>query len=605
MGTERTPLRGVADLASEPFGSRRERSERLPTLDQRHHHPRRPQARPADEAADGKPRRRRFGRETRQTSFEGDQALPFGRREEAQGEMEIQRIDQGEPPSSEPMRHLQARESGQFFRHRKFQRNAIEAARHRVMLAAFRGEAIMRLSFLGAAGEVTGSSLLLETHRGSLLVDCGLFQGGAEERRRNAARFPFDPRALGAVVLTHAHLDHVGRLPYLLRAGFRGRIHAHQATAALAGILLRDAYELMRADLEKENRARLRRGLAPLPAPYDRADLEAVLERFSTHAYRDPFAPLPGISVEMRDAGHILGSASLRIAWRQDDRERVLAVSGDLGPFAAPLMCDPQPIEDADWLVLESTYGNRRHRSRSETLDELGGIFVRAAEQGGAVLIPAFAVGRSQEILWWLGEHRERWGIARFRIFLDSPMAVAVGEVYDRFVTLLDHEAQRRWRGPSHPLRLPNLRLVTRSEDSIAINQVAGPLIVIAGSGMCNGGRILHHLRHRLWRENTELVFVGYQAEGTLGRRLVEGAQYVSIFGERIRVRARIHTVGGLSAHGDREDLCRWYQALTKRPPVWLVHGEDAARRGLAEALGERFGAKADQPNRGESILLG
>lgn len=463
----------------------------------------------------------------------------------------------------------------------------------------------MRLSFLGAAGEVTGSAFLLESRSGRLLVDCGLFQGGAEERRRNAARFPFDPLALDAVVLTHAHLDHIGRLPYLVRAGFRGRIHAHRAAVDLAAILLRDAFELMRADLEKENRARLRRGLKPLPPPYDRGDLERVLERLTPHDYGEPFEPLPGTRVEMRDAGHILGSASLRIAWPEGGRERVLAVSGDLGPYGAPLMRDPTPVADADFLLLESTYGDRRHRRRADTLAELGAILAEAAARRGAVLIPAFAVGRSQEILWWLGAQREAWGIHRFRIFLDSPMAVAVGEVYDRFAALLDEEARRRWHGPSHPLRLPNLRLITRSEDSMAVNRLEGPLIVIAGSGMCNGGRILHHLRHRLWREDTAIVFVGYQAQGTLGRRLVDGAEYVTIFGERIRVRASIHTVGGLSAHGDQEDLCRWYEALAKRPPVWLVHGEEAARQGLAAALRERFAPEVRLPGRGESVILG
>lgn len=462
----------------------------------------------------------------------------------------------------------------------------------------------MRLRFLGAAGEVTGSAFLLENGAGRLLLDCGLFQGGADERRRNAAPFPFDPGSLAAVVLTHAHIDHSGRLPYLIRAGFRRRIHAHRATVALADILLRDAYELMRADLDKENRARLRRGLAPRPVAYEREDLERVLESFVSHDYRKPFEPLPGIMVEFYDAGHILGSASLRILWQEAGRTRVLAVSGDLGPYGAPLMRDPEPISDADWLILESTYGDRRHRPRAATVEELGMILETAAASGGSVLIPAFAVGRSQEILWWLAQHRERFGLHRFRVFLDSPMAVAVGEVYERFVSLLDEEAQRRWKGPAHPLRLPNLRLITRSEDSIAINRLEGPLIVIAGSGMCNGGRILHHLRHRLWRDNTAIVFVGYQAAGTLGRKLIEGASYVTIFGERIKVRARIHTLGGLSAHGDQEDLCRWYGALAKHPPVWLVHGEEHAREGLAAALHQRFAAEVHRPRQGESLLL-
>lgn len=462
----------------------------------------------------------------------------------------------------------------------------------------------MLVRFHGAAGEVTGSCHEVEAAGHRLLLDCGLIQGGREDEARNRAPFGFDPAAIDAVVLSHAHIDHCGRLPLLVRRGFRGPIHCTAATADLLRIMLEDSARLAEADAERENRRRPAH--APPAQPlYDLDDVEATLERLAPHPLDVPRQILPGITLRLREAGHILGSASVELRADEGGRERVLLFSGDVGMCGTPILKDPAPPGRADLVLLESTYGDRLHRPRAETVAELGAVFADAWRDGGNVLIPAFAVGRTQELLYWMAEHYDEWKLSRWQIFLDSPMASKVARVYEHHHALFDADAVRAWRH-RNPFTLPNLVTTSDVAQSQAINRFTGGAIIIAGSGMCNGGRIRHHLRQNLGRPNAHVVFAGYQAAGTLGRRLVDGQREVRIFGEEIHVRAQRHTIGGLSAHADQAGLLDWYGAARDadggHPKAVLVHGEDRAREPMAEAIARRFGARTRLARPGDVV---
>lgn len=447
----------------------------------------------------------------------------------------------------------------------------------------------MQVTFHGAAGEVTGSMHLVQVAGKRILLDCGLIQGGVQAEARNADPFPFDVAALDAVVLSHAHIDQIGRVPLLVARGYRGPVYAQQATADLMPIMLLDAASLQRSEAERANRRR-RRGEPEQRPLYTPEQVHDALEQLRPLAY-DAATPIaPGVQLILRDAGHILGSCIVELR----GEGRTLVFSGDLGPADTPILRDATPVPHADRVVMESTYGDRNHRQRSATVDELGEILATAWREGGNVLIPAFAVGRSQELLYWFARHWDAWQLHHWRIFLDSPMAGKVVQVYDRHHALFDADARQVWRGTPNPFRLPNLRVTDSVEESMAINRLQSGAIIIAGGGMANGGRILHHLRQNLGRRNAHVVFVGYQAEGTLGRRLVDGARWVRIHGRDYRVNARRHTVGGLSAHRDQQGLIDWYGGFEPSPPLALVHGEDRAREALAGELHERFGIRAD-----------
>ena len=446
----------------------------------------------------------------------------------------------------------------------------------------------MQIEFHGAAGEVTGSLHLLRAAGRTLLLDCGMLQGGRDMEARNADPFPFDPLALDALVVSHAHIDHIGRIPLLVRRGFRGPIFAQAATAELMPVMLLDAASLAEADAERRNRRRAAGEAEVLPL-YSRQDVEDAMALVQPLPYDDASEILPGITLTLRDAGHILGSSSVEI--RADDR--TLVFSGDLGPVGTPILRDPVKIAHADCVLMESTYGDRDHRERPATVREFGELLEQAWRDRGNVLIPAFAVGRSQELLYWFAQNWDAWQLARWRIFLDSPMAGKVVKIYAHHHALFDEEATAAWaRGPN-PFALPNLHITESTEESMAINRIENGAIIIAGSGMANGGRILHHLAHNLGRQRAHVVFVGYQAEGTLGRRLIEGARWVRIHGRDQRVNAQCHTLGGLSAHAGQSGLLDWYGGFEAHPPVALVHGEDRAREALAGELGERFGVHA------------
>ena len=447
----------------------------------------------------------------------------------------------------------------------------------------------MRIHFHGAAGQVTGSMHLVEAAGKRVLLDCGMQQGSREMEAANFEPFPFDPESIDALVASHAHIDHIGRIPQLVARGFRGPVFAQEATAELMPIMLLDAASLAENDAERANRKRKPGEPEALPL-YTRDDVEDAMAQVRSLRYDTRTPILAGVDIAFRDAGHILGSSIVEL-WADGKK---LVFSGDLGPKETPILRDPETVRDADLVLMESTYGDRNHKDRAETISELGGILERAWNDGGNVLIPAFAVGRSQELLYWFARFWDEWKMSRWRVFLDSPMANRVLEVYDRHHELFDAEARDVWRGTPNPFRLPNLHATVTTGESMAINRIERGAVVIAGSGMANGGRILHHLRHRLDRRETHVVFVGYQAEGTLGRKLVNGAKWVRIHGGDVQANAQVHTVGGLSAHADQHGLIEWYSGFDPHPPLALVHGEDEARETLAGEIEKRFGVKAE-----------
>jgi metallo-beta-lactamase family protein len=461
-----------------------------------------------------------------------------------------------------------------------------------------------RLTFHGAAGEVTGSCHLLAVGGRTALLDCGLIQGAPRDEARNRAPFPFDPKALDAVVLSHAHIDHSGRLPLLVKAGYRGRILAHRATIDLCRIMLRDSAYLQEKDAEWANRKRERKGLKPVAPLYTTKDAEAALRRFEPLEYGEPHPLLPGVTVCLHDAGHILGSAIVEVRIGDGGKARTLVFSGDLGRSGMPVLEDPETIERADRVVLESTYGDRLHRGWDDTKEELKDVLTQALEEHrGNVLVPAFAVGRTQEILFLFAKYHREWGLSRWRIYLDSPLAIEATEVYGRNSDLFDDESRRMWARFEKGAVLRNLELTRTPEESMQLNRVRSGAIIIAGSGMCSGGRILHHLKHNAWRRECHVLITGFQARGTIGRMLVDGARHIRLWGETIRVAARVHTIGGLSAHADRDGLTRWYQGFRNRPPVTLVHGEEKSLEALAGHL-RATGARVDVARRGEGIDL-
>lgn len=463
----------------------------------------------------------------------------------------------------------------------------------------------MRLSIHGAAGGVTGSCYLIECAGQSVLLECGLVQGGAEARQANHAPFPIDPERIDAVVLSHAHIDHTGRIPLLAREGYAGPIYAQQATTDLCGIMLRDSAYLQEKDAETESRKRARKGLGPVEPLYTMRDAERALKQFHPLEYDEKMEIAPGIQARLRDAGHILGSAIVELWLSEEGCTRKLVFSGDLGQPDTPILRDPVRIKRADAVLLESTYGDRLHRSREQSLAEMQQIFAEAHAEGGNILIPAFAVGRTQELLYLFTRHFEEWGLKHWRVCLDSPMAIQATELYGQHVELHDEEAVALWRGGSPDAGLAAQLEFTRTpQQSRALNRVRSGLVIIAGSGMCEGGRIRHHLKNHVWRKNCHVVIVGFQARGTIGRQLVDGSAYVSLWGEAIRVAAKVHTIGGFSAHADQQGLVDWYDGFRDRPPVWLVHGEDKARAGLASRLADTTGVKARVPRLGEVIDL-
>lgn len=455
----------------------------------------------------------------------------------------------------------------------------------------------MQLEFFGAAGEVTGSCHILEVGGQRVLLDCGMIQGGRKQEARNFEPFPFDASTIDAVVLSHAHIDHSGRLPLLVQRGFTGLIYTHNATCDLAEVLLSDSAHIAASSARAENRRRAERDEPPVDPLYDEAAAHGAVSRLRGRAYRTPFPVVPGVTVELFDAGHIMGSSIVQITATEElDGEvhtRNLVFSGDLGQYNSPILKDPSSLADADLVLMESTYGNRNHRGREDTLAELGEVLAVADKAGGTLLIPAFAVGRSQEILYHLGTHYDEWNLQDWHVYLDSPMAIKTTRIYWDYPHLYDSEATKLRRETDPMPVLKNLHLTRTADESKKIHKRGARAIIIAGSGMLNGGRILHHLKERAGNPKTHLMFTGYQPPGSMGRRLIDGADAVRIHGKSVAIAASVHTLGGMSAHGDRNDLLSWYRGFKNRPPVYLVHGDTRASKAFALKLRNEVGAQA------------
>jgi metallo-beta-lactamase family protein len=447
------------------------------------------------------------------------------------------------------------------------------------------------LQFLGATERVTGSLYLLQAGDARILLECGLVQGVADEEAHNREPFLFDPQAIDAVVVSHSHIDHSGRVPLLVKQGYEGPVYTHAASKSLCDIMLPDSGYLNEKEAEWENKKRARQGRSPIQPLYTREEAEASISQFRGLEYEEPTEIAPGLTLTLYDAGHILGSSIVQLEYDDAGNQRTLVFSGDLGYRDAPLMDPTTRLEHADVVLMESTYGDRDHLPIDETLEEITDVFEAARAAQGNILIPAFTVGRTQDLLYLMAEHFEAWNLGKWKIFLDSPMGISATKVYSQFRHLF---AATLFEPKTDYPDLPNLFATRTVEESMAINELEAGAIIIAGSGMCTGGRILHHLKNNVWRPECHIVIVGYQAIGTLGRRLVDGADEIRLWGDTYRVRAKRHTIGGLSAHGDQTDLIDWYGSFRNRPRVYLVHGEERAQKPLLEKLRKDLGAPAE-----------
>lgn len=463
------------------------------------------------------------------------------------------------------------------------------------------------LTFYGATEGVTGSAYLIETAQANILLECGMVQGSRKDEATNREPFPFDIKKLDAVVLSHAHLDHSGRIPKLVADGFNQSIYMTRPTMEIMEIIHRDAAFLSQRDAEWENKRRRRAGKDEIEPLYTNEDVDAALALCEGIAYGSRQAVAPGVEVCYRDAGHILGSAIVELTINEAGKEKKLVFTGDLGNSCGALLRDPEVVEQADVLLMESTYGNREHRSMDETLAEFEGIIEQATEKGGNILIPSFAVGRTQEMIFRLGELYQKGKLAQHTVYLDSPMAIATTEIYHRYQNIFSHEdIATMHKEASNSLHqfLPILQYSRSTEESMALNRIENGAIIIAGSGMCNGGRIRHHLKHNLWRHNAHVVIVGYQANGTPGRALVDGVKEFRLGGDKIAVNASIHTLGGFSAHASQSQLVEWANHFNKpHPHLYLIHGEAEAKTVLQKRLSEE-GWQAQIPHYGETISI-
>ncbi len=460
------------------------------------------------------------------------------------------------------------------------------------------------LTFLGAAREVTGSCVFVQARDARFLVDCGMFQGGEEADRKNSRPFPVPLSSVDFVLSTHAHLDHSGLLPRIVREGFRGPVYATPPTADLMRVMLPDSGHIQEREAEWQTRRAQRAGRSDGRPLYTEADAQAVLPHLKTFPYGQEFSPVPGVRVRFLDAGHILGSAIASVAVRDGSGEKSLVFSGDLGQRGLPIVRDPSPVERADVLVMESTYGNRVHKGMEETVEEfLHAVRDTLERKGGNVIIPSFAVGRAQDILYLLSDLTRKGKLSGLTLYVDSPLAAEATRITLRHPECFDEETLEvmRWREKNPEA----LRVVAteNAQDSMSLNSIRGGAIILAGSGMCNAGRIKHHLKHNLWRRECSIVIVGFQAEGTLGRKIVDGARWVRIMGEDIAVAADVYTIGGLSAHADREGLLSWAGNFRVPPGrVFVAHGEESVAIGFAQALRERLRWNPEVPEAGQPL---
>lgn len=467
----------------------------------------------------------------------------------------------------------------------------------------------MRLTFHGAAGVVTGSNYLLQTDRSRLLIDCGQFQGNKDLERLNSEPFPYDPSTIDCLLLTHAHIDHSGRIPLLVKQGFRGRILCTRPTAELASLLLKDSGRIHEAEAEWENRKRERAGLQKIAPLFTESDAIESLAYLNPVDYERPIDVRPGITVTYHCAGHLLGAAFLTLEVHNGGPKRTLLFSGDLGMREIPMLNPPVKPPKADYLIIESTYGDRHHENVATRVERLVDILLDTTDRGGTALIPSFAIGRTQELLFALStgisDPFKREKLLNIPIYVDSPLAIDAISVYEHNAAYYNDFAKSRFAEGHSPLRMPNLHIITSSDGSIALNKDNSPKVIISASGMCDAGRIQHHLKHHLWRSVNSLIFVGYQAEGSLGRRIKEGDPAVQILGETVKVGARIHTLEGFSGHADREDLLSWLNGLPEPPKqTFVVHGEADMAEPFARHLETALGHHTEIPQLGHTVEL-
>lgn len=463
---------------------------------------------------------------------------------------------------------------------------------------------ILKLRILGAAGEVTGSNYMIETKGYKVLVDCGFHQG-QDEQKHEGEPFTYSPADVDAVLLTHAHIDHSGRIPLLVKQGFKGKIYSTYATAELVEILWRDSAHLMQEDAQWRTRKNARKGLPKVEPLYGMPEVEEALLMRSPKAYDEVIELMPGLKIRFREAGHILGSAIIETWISEDGMEKPVKVvfSGDLGPLDGVIEKPPTLIEDADFTLIESTYGDRLHKSLEDTRSEFQNAMEEALKTSAKVLVPTFVVDRAQRMLYEFDLLQKKFPDMKMpSIYLDSPMGVKTTEIYRKYVNLLSQDLKDMLVRGDDPFEPENFRFVRTADESKAVNaETSG--IILAGSGMCSGGRIMHHLKHNLFKSDTHVFFVGYQAYGTLGRRLVDGAKSVRIAGEEVSVKAQLHTLNGFSAHADRDDLLKWASEFPNKTRFIVVHGEPASAEALALGLKDK-GYSARVPAIGDEIDL-
>ncbi|MBC6369126.1 MBL fold metallo-hydrolase [Algoriphagus sp. AK58] len=464
----------------------------------------------------------------------------------------------------------------------------------------------MKIKLLGAAGgEVTGSCYLVRTEKSAILIDCGMFQGGRDSEAKNLLPEGAKPDQVQAVLLTHGHLDHTGRVPLLIKHGFRGQIFSTIQTLQLAQIILQDSARLQEADAERQNRKHWEPGQPLMEPLYSPEHVEFMKELNQEVPFGEPIRITEDITARWIEAGHMLGSGSIELTVLEDGRKKVIAFSGDLGPLTMPLLRPFEHFHHADLVFMESTYGDRIHKSYDETVEEFERIVKEVSETGGKVLIPTFAIGRAQQLIYHMAEFYNTGRVKPFPVYLDSPMAIRATDVYRNHQDLLDEEFHMLKQKGAFPVDENYFITSESGESSKALNEVKGPCMILAGAGMCNGGRILHHLRHNLKDPNTHVVIVGFQSQGSLGRKLVEKAETVRIFGEEIPVKAKVHTLNGFSAHAGQNDLLEWFSHLApSKPKVALVHGEDGPRVILSELIEKKFGIKPLLPEIGDLIEI-
>ena len=460
----------------------------------------------------------------------------------------------------------------------------------------------MKLKFLGGARTVTGSCFYMECNNLKFLVECGMYQGEDAEKINKAA-FDFNPEEIDYVFVTHAHLDHSGMLPRIVKEGFKGRIITTSATKDLLEIMLYDSAHIQESDTEWLTRKALRAGNPPVIPLYTTEDVRNVMPLIDIKKYGEIFHIGNGIKYRFLDAGHILGSGTLELWFQDSPKEKKIVFSGDIGKKGNPIVKDPLNPVEADFIVMESTYGNRLHKPLKESIDELVDAVKTTIKRGGNVYIPSFAVGRAQDLLYILNNLVREKRLYNINVYLDSPLAQEATKIYLSHPECFDEDAKKLFTTKDHNDSI-KLHFVQSAQESMALNKIKSGIIVIAGSGMCDGGRIRHHLKHNLWRSECSVIFVGFQGKGTLGRKIVDGAKTVHILGEEIAVKASIYTINGFSAHADQAELIEWISFFKDSPEVFIVHGEEEVSMVFSSLVNERFGLKTYVPEKGEMFML-